>query len=104
MVWVESEPTGGGAWLVTIEGVGDRRLRNRLLDEGRALALAGAREIDISLVGLTYLSTGAAAALAELVHAMALLGITVRCGGAVGQPAGVLEALPSSALDGAVGP
>src|SRR4051794_18691071 len=87
--WLGSEPGGLGRWTTVLTGTCDGRVRRRLLDEGRALALVGANEIDVSLAGVDTLTTAGAVALRDLRDRLALVGVAVRIGGAVG-PADVL--------------
>ena len=89
--WVDSEPLGGYRWRTVVSGVCDRRALRRLMDEGRAMALLGAQEIDISLAGVDHLDHGGAIALNELRKSLAAFGITVRIGGALGAAADLLR-------------
>lgn len=91
--WVDSEPSGDGRWTAVLSGSCDHRAVSRLLDEGRALALLGATEVDVSLAGVTYLDARGARALDELTTRLGHLGVVVRVAGAIGQPAELLELL-----------
>lgn len=90
--WVDSEPRGGGRWVAVLHGACDHRAFHRLQDEGKALALAGATEVDLSLAGVDYLDDRGLSALRQLALSLEHLGVVVRIGGAVGQPAEVLAA------------
>lgn len=88
--WVDSEPRGGGRWVSVLHGTCDHRAFHRLQDEGRALALAGAEEVDMSLAGVDYLDDRGLSAIRQLSISLEHMGIVVRIGGAVGQPADIL--------------
>ena len=86
--------------MTVLTGTCDARVRQRLLDEGRALALVGANEIDVSLAGVDTLTSEGAVALRDLRDRLALVGVDVRIGGAVGSADAILRDVLRTGTDG----